>query len=125
MTRTNAVRSLGSKRTTRHFLFLYIAFLCFAVFGSHTAHFAKTASQPFRQTPCRVKVAANTPVSKISSEVRARRIVRPAQPATFGAGIFGERQQLQAATSAGNLQALRVRDGIHIPAQARPFALRV
>ena len=69
----------GSLSTHRRSLLLNIALLCVAVFCQHSAHMAKTASQPFRATPCRAKVASVSYVPESKIKLRARRAARPSR----------------------------------------------
>jgi hypothetical protein len=109
-------------------MFLYIALLCAAIFGQYTAHFAKTASQPFRLTPCRVKVAAASPLPESRIKARIRRAVRPPQvpPAYSSSQHFGltSGSLIQIAASGFRVNGLE-RSAESAAPQFRAFYLRV
>ncbi|WP_146072192.1 hypothetical protein [Bryocella elongata] len=119
----------GSLNTQRRFLFLYVALLCAAVFCQHSAHAAITASQPFRATPCRVKVAADAPSAQQRLRTQVRRATCPGRAAAseFWAATTPTGNLRLAGTSASDLQrhTALARLCAEIPPQLRPYSLRV
>jgi hypothetical protein len=114
--------------TRRRSLFLYIALLCTTVFCQYTAHFAKTASQPFRLTPCRAKVAAVSVLPESKLKVRVRRATRLPQIAARydAAQHFGlPSSSLTAAAISSQRVSLLDRSAESAAPQFRAFYLRV
>jgi hypothetical protein len=107
-----------------------IALLCFAVFCQHTAHAARTASQPLRLTSCQAKVAAEPPSSERKVTLRVRRGVFPPRILTNLRGTRVAARNTGAtcpADSASLLQRFEAceRQNLSIERQFRPFALRI
>lgn len=119
----------GSLRLYRRSLLLYVAMLCLAVFGQHSAHAAKTASRPFDSRPCPRKVAAEAPSLQQRVNASVRRAARPArgaQRSTFwSATPLPSTAGLTADAAGREAYTVQARRDRAILPQRRPYNLRV